>query len=324
MKRVMKRALTRADSLARRHPLLAFAVAGALLVAGRAVFTVDEADLTTLVVQVDSSATQADVQTLTNEALLISFAMRSGFVHNDPAVRDRLVRNVKFVDDTLTETEALNEAIRLDMHRSDAVTRGRLIWLASEALATATRSTAAPSDEALLAYLTEHESRFRRPPALSFEQIFVSRQRHGDDLAARAGQVRALAAELASEARGAGLSDPGLLPASMSRASPTRIDARFGAGFSSRLLALADAATDGNGRDDADSDSNHGWSAPIPSAFGVHLVRITDRSPAGIPAFEAIRERVRHEYLADTRDDRVRDALSRLRAGYRIKLEKRT
>jgi hypothetical protein len=267
---------------------------GVLLFAGRRAVAVADVEPATLVVVVEPGATKAEVERATDEAILLSFAIRAGYVKNDVAVRDRLVRNVQFVDDTLGESEALEAALRLDMHRSDPVARQRLIWLASEAITSATRSE--PSNEALQAYMREHEERFRPAPAVTFEQVFVSRERHGADFDAR---VKAVGERPSMQ-----LSDPGLLPARMT-GSRARIDARFGAGFGDGVLAL----------------NGDGWSAPIPSAFGVHFVRIVERRPSALPSLEQVRARVRHELERDSQQARLRGALARMRAAYRIRIE---
>ncbi len=306
-------------SAARRRalPLLIFATLGTLLVAARHGLGSDVSDRATLVVRVDASATPADVQRQTDEAILLAFAIRSGFVHNDAAARDRLVRNVQFVDEGLSDEDALDEAIRLDMHRSDPVTRKRLIWLAKEALARAGDATSAsvvpvvPTDNVLEAYLVAHAARFERAPALSFEQIFVSRERHGEDFEARLQRVAQIIGRGAEPGAGASLSDPSLLPERMAAASQARIDSRFGKGFAERLFALEGAV------------SKTGWSKPIKSAFGAHFIRITKRTPSRTPKLEEVRERVRHEYMTDTRGERVQDALSRLRAAYRVRVRGR-
>jgi hypothetical protein len=297
----------------RAFPLLAFALMGTLLFVGRQALTDGDSPLLELTVHVEPEATPGDVTQRTNEALLLSYAFRSGYVHNDSAVRDRLIRNVQFVDDTLTRVSALDEAIRLNMHRTDPVARERLIWLASEALASGIDTS--PSDEALESYMAEHESRFQRSATLSFEQVFVSRQRPKEDLKRRVRhvQVRLKNAEGTTEGTTEALSsDPGLLPRQMLRASPARIDARFGKGFAARLQKVAK------------SGLGSGWSEPIESTFGVHFVRVTGNAPARVPTLGDVRDRVTHAYRADTREDRVRAALSRLRRSYRIHIEVRS
>jgi len=283
---------------ARRHPLVVFALLGTALFAGRSVLehvTPPEPPAAeTLTVRVPESADGDEVERATDEAVLLSFATRAGFVQRDPAIRDRLARNVQFVDATLSRSEALEEGLRLQMERSDPVVRARLIWLATETLTSADRFT--PTDEQLQAYLERNEARYRRPPTVTFEQIFVSRERHGEALDARV--------EWVGERLAAGPSDPGLLPASMTRARPSRIDAHFGGGFAERVLAL---------------EVDH-WSAPLPSTYGVHFVRVRERLPGQVPTLESIRERLLDDYRHDARPERLRSALRRMRSAVRIRV----
>ncbi len=282
----------------RQRPLAAFAVLGTLLFVGRHYVMPDVPELATLVIVVDSDATPTEVEQATNEGMLLEYAIRSGFVGSDTVVRDRLVRNVRFVHDAIEGDDALEEAIRLDMHRTDPVSRQRLIGLARQTLAASART--GPTDEALLSYLREHEERFRRPPTVSFEQVFVSRQRHADGFDAR---VRWVGARLDRN-----VSDPTLLPGRMARASRERVDARFGTGFAERVFALG-------GRE---------WSLAIPSRFGMHYVRVFERTPGVLPPLEEVRSQVQHDFEHDSVPTRVRVALSRMRAAYRIVIEEST
>lgn len=280
---------------ARRAPLAAFFVGGALLFGGKRLLEPEATEARALTVTVAPGASAAEVARATDDAILLAFAVRAGFVEADPAVRERLVDNVRFVSPELSRAQALARAVALDMHHTDAVARRRLIWLAEQTLAKATRVE--PTDAALDAYLAAHPARFMRPPTFTFEQIFVSRERHGVAFDARV-------AEVGSHLSGGGeLSDPSLLPAKMVAATSARIEARFGA-------ALAEHVVSSSGQD---------WSGPIVSAFGVHFVRVTERAPGALPRLDEVRARVRFELETDSEDERVRAALSRMRAAYRIR-----
>lgn len=277
----------------KHYPLLAFVVLGTLLFGARRLLLTSEPAPVPLLVTVPAGASPAEVQRATEKAMLLAFAVRAGFVRSDEAVRDRLVQNVRFVDDTMDDRAALAQAMQLGMHRTDPVARQRLIWLATETLAATTRVE--PSDAELNAYLQKHAERYRRPARISFEQVFVSRERHGTAFEARV--------ETVGKAPREALSDPGLLPARMTAASPARIDAHFGEGFAARL------PNDGE------------WSKPLSSPFGVHFVRVLSRSAGTLPTLDQIRARVRHELERDTESQRVRDALERMRAAYRVRVE---
>lgn len=279
-----------------KRPLVGFALIGCALFAAKRVLVQTPAQPAPLFVLVPEGASAQQIDRATDEAILLAFAVRAGFIERDPAVRDRLVRNVRFANDALDEDAALRQAVRLDMHRTDAVARQRLIQLAEETIAGATRLE--PKDEELVDYMRSHPTRFRTAPTVSFEQVFVGRKH--PDFDRRVQQVAANP----SRAR----SDPSLLPATMKRATATRIDARFGVGFFAQLDELETGV----------------WSPPLRSPLGVHFVRIISRREGAWPSLDRVRRRVRHEHERDSRSVRVKEALKRMRAAYRIQVEERT
>lgn len=288
-------AMKRLALAAQRRPLAAFFILGALLFAARQAKWPDRlSEPPTLFVSVSPGASSGEVAKRTEEALLLRVALESGFVQNDAVVKDRLIRNMQFASASLSRAGALREAIRLDMHRTDPVARGRLLWLARERLATSVPHGV--TDRELQAYLRAHEGRFERPPSITFEQLFVSREKHGPRFETRVREV--------ARAPGNSLSDSTLLPARMNGASLARVDARFGAGFGAKLSQL----------------SRDGWQGPVSSAYGAHFVQVLGSTKSTVPALDTIRDRVRHEFLADTRPARVRQELSRLRGAYRIEI----
>ncbi|MFB3077437.1 MAG: peptidylprolyl isomerase, partial [Lysobacterales bacterium] len=64
------------------------------------------------------------------------------------------------------------------------------------------------------------------------------------------------------------------------------------------------------------------WSGPVTSSFGVHLVRIIDRSPGRAPALSEIRDVVRRDWSeAKARDVRENDYVQR-RSRFIIEIER--
>ena len=276
---------------AHQRPLLTIVILGTALYAVTRFEVEAPVDRMPLVVSVQEQASDDDVERATDNAVLLAFAERAGFVHRDAAIRARLELNVRFVDPTLEGDAAIDEAMRLQMHQSDPVVHARLLWLARETLASATQRE--PSRAELQAYMQQHRDRFAQPATLSFEQIFVRHDRV--DFDERLAMVR--------EAPALELSDASLLPATMENASHRRIDARFGVGFAQRVAESSE------------------WER-VDSTFGAHLVRITARDDATLPALDAIETRVAHEWEQDDRPRRVRQALARMRAAYSIEVER--
>ncbi len=148
-------------------PWVVFVLGGVLLFALKRMVVDEDAPPSPLVVSVPPGASPADVERLTDEAILVDFAIRSGFVTADASVRRRLVANVRFAFGEIGEEVALKKALALRMHHTDPIARSRLLWLARKRIQGAHSKT---SDEALEAYLRAHPERFQRPPLVAFEQ----------------------------------------------------------------------------------------------------------------------------------------------------------
>jgi hypothetical protein len=67
--------------------------------------------------------------------------------------------------------------------------------------------------------------------------------------------------------------------------------------------------------------SGEGWQGPIGSSFGLHLVRIYERTDAIMPDFESVRERVRYDLMYDRKTDVVDEAYNSVKSRYTILVE---
>ncbi len=141
----------------------------------------------------------------------------------------------------------------------------------------------APTDAELSAYLAKNADAFRQPPILSFEQLFFS----GD---APAAEVERLSREaLAALNKGepsAGVGQATMLPATVTSMSADLVAREFGEAFAKQLESLP----------------LNVWQGPIASGMGAHLVRITGRKPAQLPALADIRPMVLREWENDRRE----------------------
>lgn len=63
------------------------------------------------------------------------------------------------------------------------------------------------------------------------------------------------------------------------------------------------------------------WSGPVPSSFGVHYVRVTERAPGVEPALADVREPVAREWEAERRRRARDDAYAKLRRAYRVDVQ---
>lgn len=223
---------------------------------------------------------------LGDDEILYREALARGLDREDRGVRRRLARNLAFLRAPEGEAggaplaagaeQALHrEAVALGMDRTDTVVRRKLVQRVKlEIEAEAQR--AEPTDAELRAWLEAHPDRGAAPPRRAFRHLFFDPARRGPD--AERDAQRALAA-LASDAAG----DACLVPADQPLQSRA---------FVARLLGPAFA--------DALFDAPPGvWTGPLRSSLGWHLVRVSERAPAGPQRLEAARAEARDAVLAE-------------------------
>lgn len=199
------------------------------------------------------------------------------------------------IDDHIREEVYVREALALNLDRDDAVIRQRLrqkmMFLTDSAVA------GLEPDEAELRTFFEAATpgRFTPPPRIAFRQVFLG-EAPSDAESAR------LRDTLAQGADPALLGEPTLLPAEMGLAAPATVDGTFGPGFFERLASLPVGA----------------WEGPLPSSYGLHLVRVDRLDRAERPPFATVRERVLMEWRGERATELADSAFERMRAAYAI------
>jgi PPIC-type PPIASE domain len=202
------------------------------------------------------------------------------------------------VDNFISEEILYREGKALGLDRDDAVikrrVRQKLDVMFEESIA-----QSPPTDADLQAYLDAHPDTFRRPPVVSFRQVY---------LGADAGVEQRATAALGALARGAdpaSLGQPTLQPLE-GNGLPLDLVARdFGRQFADQL-ALQPVGE---------------WSGPIASGFGGHLVQVTSLQPAAMPALADVREIVVREWENARRQRAHAEALASLRSQYEIDVQ---
>ena len=242
-----------------------------------------------------------------DEELLVLEARALGWHRSDPVVQRRLIQNVRFLarDAEADESDLLERAFELGLDRSDLVVRRRLAARMRLAIAGVAR-THEPSEAELEALLQRQADRFREPARTRISQVFLSRDRRGEALAADARRTLArLRAERPPPESAAALGDPSLLPAQLPSSSQRELAARFGPDFGAAVMELPAGV----------------WHGPVPSSYGLHLVWVHERREARMPPLDEVREPVRAAWLAEREREAIGDALARLRENAEIRIE---
>jgi len=191
----------------------------------------------------------------------------------------------------------VREALALGLDQNDAVVRQRL-QQKMEFLLTSAVNSLVPSDEELTAYLAENAARYEIQGRVSFDQIYL-----GTD--ATPADVDRMLADLAAGADPQHLGLRTMLPPTLEDAAAQAVDAGFGAGF---YAALSEQALDV-------------WGGPVPSGFGVHLVRITAREPARLPDLADVRDAVEAGWRTDKGKELADRQYALMRDGYKISIQ---
>jgi len=265
----------RARGLA-REPLLHFVVLGAALFALHARVAPPPAE-------------RIEVAPAFVAGLRAEQAERTGQPPSDDELRGLVERHVD-------EEVLYREAIALGLDRGDVIVRRRLVQKMELLARAAIRE---PTDAELGEHLTAQAERYRGAETVSFEHVFVSRDRYGAAAAAKAGELlRALRAGADPKVVG----DPFVAGASFARRTRGDLDAGFGGVFAEAMFAAPIAQ----------------WSGPVASSYGLHLVRIGAHEAGRAPDLAAVRARVREDFLSERREGAVRAEIQRLRGRYHV------
>jgi hypothetical protein len=158
-----------------------------------------------------------------------------------------------------------------------------------------------PADADLQAYLDANAETFRKPPVVSFEQVYFGAADSDD------AKIAIARAALQQGADPASFGQPTLLPARQDQVPLDLVARDFGNEFAEALAGLAVGE----------------WSAPLNSGFGMHLVRLNAVEPAQLPALDAVRDVVAREWENARRKRAHAAALAGLRKQYTVEVQAR-
>lgn len=251
------------------------------------------------------------------EEILYREALRLGLDRDNPGVCHRLALNLQFLEMPALETpapaadreELCRRARELGLDRDDPVIRRQLAELTRLLLrgsADPETSREKPSRAELEAYVERHRDRFSEPARVRLSHVFLARGKRGSALDADARRLHArLTAEGTDPDAAVALGDPFLAGHHPPPGSRRDLEGRFGPAFAD---AVADLPA---GR----------WTGPIPSAYGVHLVWIHERTPGRLRPFEQVAERAARGLAAERAEERLAAALEQLWQRWELRVE---
>jgi hypothetical protein len=212
----------------------------------------------------------------------------------------------ELIREYIREEVYYREGMALGLDRDDTVIRRRLKQKL-EFVAEAEGMAVEPGDDELRTYLDKHPDAYRTNAQVSFVHVYLSPERRRDTLAR---DVEQLLAVLRADSRTidpAALGDPTMLERQFEDAAIRDIAAQFGDEFASRIARLPVGE----------------WQGPIDSAYGTHVVLVSERTDGRVPPLDEVRDAVRRDWLNEQRVAANEKYYQSLRQRYTVTIEGR-
>jgi hypothetical protein len=139
---------------------------------------------------------------------------------------------------------------------------------------------------------------------MAFEQIYLSPEKRGDRIDADA-QAMLDEVHRNAQATPEKLGDQTLLPSTLPLAAKATINQTFGATFADELEKVP----------------VNQWSGPVPSSYGLHLVRVTERMEGRNPVLSEVRDAVAREWSNAKRNALEGERIEALLKRYNVTIE---
>jgi hypothetical protein len=212
----------------------------------------------------------------------------------------------QLIDGYVREEVLFREAIASGLDRDDTIIRRHLaqkIEFLTQGVAAATT----PTEAELTLYFEQHPTNYLVAPKVAFRHAYFSTSIRGAAAAADAATALArLHAGGLSAAAIPSLGDSFMLQSQYPLKTREEIRDLFGLHFADELFTSPVGE----------------WTGPVASSYGVHLVRVEQRTEASVPKLDDVRDRVMNDY----NDQRVRFSIdayySRLRARYSVDVDR--
>ena len=196
------------------------------------------------------------------------------------------------------------EALVMGLDQNDTIVRRRLAQK-MEFISSDLAAQVEPIEAQLMDHLAENADKFEVPARADFVQIYLSTERRGENVEEDAGRLLVKLQKADSKVDIMTAGDSIMLGAQHKQLSIRAVSRMFGRAFANKLFALPVGS----------------WQGPIPSAYGLHLIRIDDKTPARRPELEAVRQKVRDDWTAQQRRKLDGAFYKSLRQRYEIIIE---
>ena len=236
------------------------------------------------------------------EELLFQEAIGAELHRKDPAILQRLIRNMRFIDADTNDTDSVlvQRGLALNLHLTDEVIRRRLIQGMSQLLIAASNVPEPTESELRAAWEAQRET-LTAPARISFQQRFLGAV-SPEQAQAQRSRIAALTPDQVTD-----LGVPFVAGNVFNDLTWTGVSTRFGPAFTRELRQQL--------RDDAQTAT---WLLPLTSTFGEHLVWVTSFTPSRQLSFAEAAPTLRRDLKTTAEQQALTLAISQRLSRYRV------
>lgn len=239
-----------------------------------------------------------------DQRILLQEALRLDLQYYDTVVRQRLLRDMRFMGDSeeQTDQQLLEQAYAMNLHLNDTVVKRRMMQ-AMESLFRSPGERLQASDDQLSSIYNERIEEFTLPETRQISHVFVSRDRHGDEAQGRASRMfNGFSKDDVGFATGKLSTDPFLSGLEFSLLSQRQLARHFGDTFAEKVFLC----------------EGFGWCGPIESPYGWHLVWTHAQKEARPQPIDTVRKKLEYYFKREQGDQALERKMSELRQLYNV------
>jgi len=208
------------------------------------------------------------------------------------------------IEQRIREEVMYREALAMGMDQNDSIVRRRLAQKV-EFISADLAAQVEPSETDLADYLAAHPDMFSIPGYISFVHVYLNRDQRGENVQQDAGSLLEQLSEPGSQKDIMTAGDPFMLGQRHDNMTRHDVSRLFGKDFANRVFTLPPGS----------------WQGPVASGYGLHLIRIDDKTESVRPDLGMVRDKVYSEWQAQQRRDMDKAFYKSLRQRYEIVID---
>lgn len=208
------------------------------------------------------------------------------------------------IEQQIREQVLYREALAMGLDKNDSIVRRRLAQKV-EFISSDLAAQVEPSDADLADYLAKHPDKFEIPARISFVQVYLSTDKRGAGVEEDAKQLQVILEKAGQDADITKFGDAFMFGQVHEQVTEFDVERLFGKEFAEKLFTLPV----GN------------WQEPVISSYGLHLLRIENKTAAIQPELASVLDKVRNEWMNQQRKIVDKAFYQGLRQRYEIVIE---